>query len=279
MTNSVSISLVERVEADVNYLLYNGQRPVTYTYPPPPGIPQRSGIPDPRRVQIANARLLPQAPSLDTFGFELHEQATEVDFASEVAIREIYYRETEVLLRRATGAEKVVIFDHTLRDSTPAHGQEGIREPVLVVHNDQTFTSAPRRVLRHLPADEAAARLQHRFAIINAWRPIGHAVQNWPLAVLDGRTLEVEDLIASDLVYRDMVGEIYAVLHRERHRWFYFPNLRTDEVALIKIYDSNTDGTVRLSAHTAFADPTSPPDAPPRRSIELRALVFFPPAS
>jgi hypothetical protein len=27
--------------------------------------------------------------------------------------------------------------------------------------------------------------------------------------------------------------------------------------------------------HTAFEDPTTPPDVLPRESIELRALVFF----
>jgi hypothetical protein len=147
---------------------------------------------------------------------------------------------------------------------------------VRVVHNDQTFVSGPRRVRDHLPADEAAARIERRFAIVNLWRPIGATVQTWPLAVLDGRTLQPEDLIPSDLIYRDKIGETYAVVHRDRHRWFYFPQLRTDEVVLLKIYDSRADGPVRLSAHTAFEDPTSPPGAPARRSIELRALVFYP---
>jgi hypothetical protein len=48
-----------------------------------------------------------------------------------------------------------------------------------------------------------------------------------------------------------------------------------DEVLLIKIYDSAGDGIARLTAHTAFDDPTSPPDARPRRSIELRTLLLF----
>lgn len=128
----------------------------------------------------------------------------------------------------------------------------------------------------HLPADEAAARLGRRFAIVNLWRPIGSAVESWPLAMLDGRTLDTEDLVASDLIYRDKIGETYAVIHRDRHRWFYFPRLQPDEVVLLKIYDSQADGPVRLSAHTAFVDPTSRPDAPARRSIEIRALVFYP---
>jgi hypothetical protein len=27
--------------------------------------------------------------------------------------------------------------------------------------------------------------------------------------------------------------------------------------------------------HTAFDDPTSPPDAPPRRSVEVRSILFW----
>jgi hypothetical protein len=263
------------VEADVNYLLYTGQRPSAYAYPPPPGVPQRTGVPDVRRVQIANARRLAALPTLDANGFERRSHATAVtDFSDEQQIRTVYYREVEDILRQATGAEKVVIFDHTLRSSA-AQRDDATREPVRFVHNDQTFVSGPRRVRDHLPPDEAAERLGGRFAIINLWRPIASTVETWPLAVLDGRTLETDDLVASDLIYRDKVGETYAVLHRARHRWFYFPRLRPDELVLLKIYDSQADGPVRLSAHTAFEDPTSPPDAPPRRSIEVRSLVFW----
>lgn len=264
------------VEAEVNYLLYNGQRPRTYAYPPPPGVAERTGIPDPQRVQIANARLLAEPPTLDTYGFERRAQPTAVtDFTDEELIRTVYYREAEQIILAATGAEKVVIFDHTLRSS--AHdGRDDRREPVRYVHNDQTFASGPRRVRDHLPADEAQARLSGRFAIINLWRPIGSPAETWPLAVMDGRTIEHDDLVAADLIYRDKIGETYAVLHRARHRWYYFPRLAPDELLLIKIYDSQTSGTVRLSAHTAFEDPTSRRDAPARHSIELRTLVFWP---
>jgi hypothetical protein len=40
--------------------------------------------------------------------------------------------------------------------------------------------------------------------------------------------------------------------------------------------DSITDGSVALcTPHTAFIDPTTPADAKPRESIEIRALVFY----
>ena len=44
---------------------------------------------------------------------------------------------------------------------------------------------------------------------------------------------------------------------------------------LIKGYDSATDGRARFSPHTAYDDPRSPADAPPRESIEVRTFAFF----
>jgi len=142
------------------------------------------------------------------------------------------------------------------------------------VHNDQTFVSGPRRVRDHLPADEAARRLQQRFAIINLWRPLS-VVEQLPLALCDARSIAPADVVAGDLVYPDKVGETFSFTYNPAHRWYYFPKLRPDEALLLKIYDSREDGTARLTAHTAFEDPTTSENAAPRRSIELRALVFW----
>jgi hypothetical protein len=53
------------------------------------------------------------------------------------------------------------------------------------------------------------------------------------------------------------------------------PNMTRDEAIVIKCYDSARDGRARFSLHAAFEDPTTPPDAPPRESIEVRAFAFF----
>jgi len=54
--------------------------------------------------------------------------------------------------------------------------------------------------------------------------------------------------------------------------------MRRDEALVFKVYDSETDGRARFTAHTSFNDPTTPPDAPPRQSIEVRTLAFFAPS-
>jgi hypothetical protein len=185
------------------------------------------------------------------------------------------YPEVEAALKAHTGAEKVIIFDHTLRDSTAEPGRAALREPVRRVHDDQTQQSAPNRVRKHLSPEEAAWRMERRFAIVNFWRPVGGPVLQTPLAVCDARTLAPEDLIPSDLVYPDWTGETYAVAFNSAHRWYWFPHQLPSEATLLKVYDSATDGRARLTAHTAFDDPDTLPNSPPRRSIELRTLLFW----
>lgn len=269
---------LQAVEAELNYLRAGEGRPVSYTFEPPPGVPWTSGALEPRRVTIGDARPLAAAGelSLDKSGFERIEHRSALsDFSDDAVIRSLYYDESAQVLLKATGAEKVVVFDHTLRDSlNGSRATSSLREPVRRVHNDQTFVSGPRRVRDHLPADEAAQRIKHRFAIINLWRPLD-VVEQLPLALCDARSIAANDLVPSDLVYKDKVGETFSFTHNPAHRWYYFPKLRPDEALLLKIYDSRDDGTARLTAHTAFEDPTTPEGAAPRRSIELRALVFW----
>jgi hypothetical protein len=268
------------VQAELNYLAPGVARPVSYTFEPPAGVPWNTGVISPEWAVIHDGRPLAASGELSLdrsgFGHVTHRSALQ-DFSDEAAIRAVYYPESAELLRSATGAEKVVVFDHTLRDS--ANGSRAtrtLREPVQRVHNDQTFVSGPRRVRDHLPPEEAAQRLRNRFAIINLWRPL-ETVQQLPLAMCDARSIAPADLVPSDLVYPDKVGETYSFLHNDRHRWYWFPQLRNDEALLLKIYDSREEGTARLTAHTAFVHPDTPADAPARRSIELRALVFWAP--
>jgi hypothetical protein len=264
------------VEAQLNYLADNGQRPVTYARALPSGSRVEGPDAEPHRVSVENARYLASPPALDRNGFQLlsHRSALS-DFSREDLIRSVYYTEAIEAIAQATGAAKVVVFDHTLRYAKANHGEVGIREPGNRVHNDQTFVSGPRRVRDHLPPDEARERLEKRHAIVNFWRPISYPVQNWPLAMCDAQSIAPSDLIPTDLVYPDKVGETYSFRYNPAHRWYYFPDQAPDEVLLLKIFDSRTDGTARLTAHTAFDDPASPPGALPRRSIELRTLVFW----
>ena len=141
------------------------------------------------------------------------------------------------------------------------------------MHIDQSFRASVNRVHYHLPA-EAERLLKGRVRLINVWRPIGHPVAHNPLAVADYRTLDTEhDLIPTQLIYPDRVGETFSVKFNPQLTWYFLSHQTPEEVTLIKCFDSEED-KARLTPHSAFVDTTDPKDAPPRQSIEVRTLVF-----
>src|SRR4051812_39943163 len=267
------------VEAPLYFLRPMEGRPVSYQFDPPPGIPRRTGDYDPHPVTIRDGRPLAGKFSLDVEGFALIDApGAFADFRDDEAIGSAYYSEVEHLLAEATGAALVINFDHNVRNAArAARGEAGIRGPVPNIHNDFTLRSGPERARRELELRglDAEALLRRRFAIVNLWRPIVRPVEKSPLALGDARTIAEEDLVASDLVYRDRIGETYALRHNPAQHWYFFPRLRPDEAILIKTYDSEPR-VARFSLHAAFDDPASPSDAPERESIETRALIIHP---
>ena len=230
-------------------------------------------------VAIHDMRPFADAFTLDREGFELLRHKTAVaDLYDDDAVEKVYYREIEALLRSVTGASRVVIFDATRRSDAGAgaKNRDGLRGPASRVHVDYTAKSGPQRVKDLLGEDEAArlAASGARILQINVWRPIRGPVQRSPLALADASSVAREDLIATDQVFPDRVGEIYHLAHDPAQRWYYAPEMTPDEVLLIKGWDSlEDDGRARFTPHGAFDLPDAPDDAAPRESIEVRTLV------
>jgi hypothetical protein len=267
----------DHVDTVLNYLADRSSTPVTYTYHPPEGVAARTGNYAKYAVAIHSARPIVAQLSLDRSGFVVVRQQSAVsNFFDEKEVRAVYYPEVEQLVKETTGAVKVHVFDHNVRNRQMAKRREnGAQEPVKVAHNDYTLKSGPQRVRDLLP-DEADALLKNRFAVINVWRPIRGPVQESPLAVCDAQSLAPDDFVRHVLKYRDRDGEVYSVAYNPNHKWYYLPNQEKEEVLLFKCYDSDTH-SARFTAHSAFEDPTSPRDAAPRESVEVRTLVFFAP--
>lgn len=265
------------------------------------------------RRSVSDVRAAPggfSAFGTDVSGFAVyHSPAKEKSFTDDRAVREGYYGEVESLLReKLPGVKKVVIFDHTIRK----HDKNSPRQPVQQVHVDQTPRAAEARVRRHVPDPaEADALLRGRYQIINVWRPISHPASDFPLAVVDWRTTEPEDMVKVDLLYPkradkavddddrgkevlpdpesmtstegyEVKGETFSVQPSERHKFYYVKDMTPDEAMFIKCFDSFSQGrpngrkgVADYTPHTAFVDPATPPDAKGRESIEVRCLVFY----
>ena len=264
------------IEAELSYCIDTGVKPVNETMGPGDMSRRRTGKTEMHAVTLHDGRPLRGQFTLDEHGFEFTDHDTAMkDFFDHDEIVSVYYPEIEQLVKERTGASRVVVFDHTLRSGDEATREEKlVREPVKSVHNDYTEWSGPQRVRDLLP-DEAEALIGGRFAIVQVWRSISHPIQSNPLAICDARTLSPDNLVASERRYPDRVGETYHITYNPDHHWFYFPNMRRNEALVFTVYDSAKDGRARFTAHTSFDDPTTPPDAPPRESIEMRTLAFF----
>ena len=265
------------VEALINYSVDIGVKPASYG-----GIDtfeadkKRTGKYQEYKVTIHDGRVIAKELSLDREGFIFVQHNTKMrDFYDETEVRAVYYPEIGQLVKETSGAKRVLVFDHTLRSADSAMREaKQISGPVRNAHNDYTEWSGPQRVRDQLP-DEADELLKRRFAVVQVWRPIRHPVEREPLAIADARSIGTKELFPSSRVYPDRVGEVYHCAYNPEHRWYYFPKMQRDEAIVFKTFDSATDGRARWTAHSAFDDPTSPPDAPPRESIEMRTLAFF----
>ncbi len=267
----------ECIQGVVNYLKQDTESPASYG-----GLSQkeadqkRRGNYERHTVAIHNARPLAGELSLEREGFVLVRHDTRMnDFYDEDELRAVYYKETEELVKKTSGAKRVVVFDHTLRS-----GDEATREakqvggPVRGAHNDYTDWSGPQRVRDILP-DEAEELLKGRFAVVQTWRPINRPVIRDPLAICDARSTGMEGAIPTARIYPDRRGETLHYTFNPDHYWYYFPHMERHEAVVFKTFESEKDGRARWTLHSAFDDPDTPNDAPPRESIEMRTLAFF----
>ena len=233
-----------------------------------------------RRVDVRDMRQVADLLSLDRHGFLLvrHETAVD-DLYDDEAVAGVYDRELQALLAEVTGADRVAVFDHTRRsDATGgAANPDGFRGPASRVHVDYTVDSGPKRAADALGREEVDRVLSSggRIVQVNVWRPIRGPVVRTPIALADAGSVRPEELVATDQVFPDRVGEIYQLAHGAEQRWYWVPRMERDEVLLIKGWDSLDDGRARFTPHGAFQLEDQDPAAPPRESIEVRTYLVF----
>jgi hypothetical protein len=227
-------------------------------------------------VEIADVRRSLQPLRLEVEGASVLRHRSEVRrFYDEEELRRVGYPETAELVRSATGAADVVVFDHNIRgraDRTKALTAGNVIPPVFHIHTDFTDKSAEVRAAAVLGTATVSGQ---RMAAINVWRPISGPLRDCPLAICDASSVEEWDLLATDLLYPDRTGQIYYLAFNPAHRWYYASDMQADEVWIFKNYDSAMDARARSTPHTAFIDPTHQPVVAARESVEFRAFAFF----
>ena len=202
------------INATVMYSIDTGAKLVNETFGPGDmRRRQRGGKREGQTVTIADGRAARSGWALDVHGFEFVDHDTKMnDFFDADELTRVYYPEVEKLIKEVSGACRVHIFDHTLRSGDQAEAEERlIREPVLAAHNAYTEWSGPQRVRDILGVAEAARLTASgaRIFQVNVWRPIHGPVERAPLAVADASSVRPAELIATDQVFPDRVGDIF----------------------------------------------------------------------
>ena len=267
----------DTIRAQFNYVVPTGTPAIRYIDWPEM---EHNAVPpqyELREMAIRNGRPLKDTFELDVHGFVFVDHHTKVrDFTDEAERKNVYDREVAELIKKHSGASHVHVFDHTLRiTDDESQRVAGARPTVKGVHNDYTERSAPVRLREIVGEEEAERRMKKRWAIVQVWRPIRGPVQIDPLGICDGRSIPQQGFIKVERRYKYRTGEVYHIAHNPGHVWYYFPHMERHEALVFKVFDSDTSKPSRFTAHSAFDDPQTPPDAPPRESIETRTFAFF----
>lgn len=303
---------MKRLQVCVNQLRANSvaapanAAKVTLNYQDPPPAGKRTGryINQPDKgdavdvnigceTLMQNGRILSPPATCDSMGWELKSWPTKVNnFKDEVEVKAKYYDEIRELVKTASGARRVLVFDHTLREtgatSLNSADASSAAAPVPRVHCDYTADGAPRRLKqigeeglfsilrkRDMTEKEVAALAEGRYAFINVWRSISdEPIERAPLAVCDCSTVPKSDHFLYELIFPERTGENYSLRFSADHKWYYYPRQTKDECLVFTVYDKREDGP-RFCFHTAFEDPLTKAQSPTRRSVEVRTIAFF----
>ena len=255
---------------------------------------------DARRIEEYFPGLSPySAESMDKLGVALaHCESECQNFYDHYEVEQVFYREMEqLLLDFFPGATDALVYNHDVfdknyqgdRTENQTDKNPGVNANYAnLVHNDLNDNSGRLRCRELLTQNlrnfgrrvtysqaEADAKMSRRFMSINLAKPMETVWQN-PFVLCAWPSFADQPYINNYRVYDDRVGETTRFTYRSEHDWYWIPEQKSNEVSLLKCYDSVTDGSVsRWSFHTACINPYLPEDAPCRRNVVVRSFVFF----
>lgn len=236
------------------------------------------------RVKVHNARLLDPAPTLQSHGFQLVSAPCDLDLMSTDVVTSDYYDFCRDLVKRVTGCHEVVGGGHEYRNGFGGQaGDRGIKPTPngsgggygMGIHSDMSAA-----------VEDAFAKIvpdRRHFQSLNIWRSVkpNELVFTAPLAVCDMCSVDPGDIVFGDGTATGNIKQYYKVVdqrvvHSPAQRWYCFPNMTSDEVLVFRQYDTREEELNRRTVfHCAVVDPTTPPEAPMRYTIEVRMQAVF----
>lgn len=234
-------------------------------------------------IKITDVRNTKDDIKLEEYGFQILSHTSEIPSFTSPTDVAAYKEETAQLLKETFSAVYTKCYDLIFRENVvfrrnqfdlndPLH-REG---PAHGAHNDVTYQSGPMIIDRYTTREEKHLYLRRGFRvrIINTWRSLLPVLEDRPLALCDFRSVSTSDLIASDRILPDRVGEVYYLKYNPNHKWYWLSQQTPSEPFVLVMYDTKAGNHARFCPHVSFDNPLAPPDAAPRRSVETRSVVI-----
>jgi hypothetical protein len=255
---------------------------------------------DARRIGEYYPGLRPDSPEcMDKLGLSLaHLETKCTNIYDSEEVERVYYPEIEkLLLEFFPDATDALVYNHDVFDKDYAGDRtenQAAKNPgvngnyAMLVHNDLNDNSGRVRCrelltknlrnfgrTQNYTEEEADAKMSRRFMSINLAKPI-ETIEQYPFVLCAWPSFADQPYINNYRVYDDRVGETTRFTYRSTHEWYWLPQQKSNEVSMLKCYDSVTDGSVsRWSFHSACIDPTAPANARCRKNVVVRSFIFF----
>ncbi len=211
---------------------------------------------------------------LDVAGFTLVNHSSTVrDFHDPEQVEKAYYAEMTELAKRTVGADEVFVTQHVVRTEDTSDFNKAYAR---FIHCDYSVAD-PRATAYQLLESRGLDTAQYEsaeFAWYNTWQPIERPATKNPLTVIDAASIADGDIV--DYLYTGFKADGLSSMpvRDPAHRFYYFPDMQTDELLVIKQLDTRS-GHAMACPHTSFDDATADPAALPRRSVEVRLMCVF----
>lgn len=228
-------------------------------------------------IEDARSRAVPATIEREGFTLVAHKSAI-ADFRDPDQVARYAAAEMDALLKEVSGADAVVMFGPAIL-RFGERSTEGQRlnnsQPARFSHIDSSDARSRDAARQFAPQE----RPYRRYTQFNVWRAISAPPQDIPLAVCDGQSVAPDDLVIGDAVFDhygmpEWTTESTLVRANKAHRWAYYSGMNRNE-ALVFVCKDSEDGRAQNVPHCAFDDPSCPPGAVPRASIEMRAMAYW----
>jgi len=249
------------------------------------GIEVNTGKYEDVSVVVHDARPNKEEYTLENGGFALVQHESKItDFSSREQLNDVYGKEITDLVKSLTGADDVVLFSPpVLRKTEPQTGST--HQPRAAdVHTDWSPANAEDAARKRAKEDGTYSRC----IFVNVWRAISPPPQDWPLAVVDARSVGQDEGVPYPMIVIDKIPEKLPMVplpsynieganfcYNPAHKWYYFKDMKIDEAIAFKLYDSDRHHGAQSwrCPHTAFLNPRE--GAVPRESVEVRTICYF----